>query len=210
MPEPRGQEFIMTVYVDCYIGGDFDTRISRTGFAIFINGAPIYWRSAKQQSFQLSPFGYEFTAIKQADYYVSGRIYKLQVMGILCDDPAFVYGDNKSVLSNTTFPDSTLKNKMNILCCHFVCEGCELDEWCTAYVNTNLNLADLIKKPLTSGDKRWGFVRRFYIVFNSNKAFMGSGIGQVPDTTPCIWFWGFQICYWVTFSQDENYLWGLV
>ena len=51
MPEPRGQIFTMTVYVNCDLGGDCVTRISRTGFAIFLNVSPIYWRSAKQQSF---------------------------------------------------------------------------------------------------------------------------------------------------------------
>ena len=28
---------------------------------------------------------------------------------------------------------------------------------------------------------------------------MGSGLGQVSDITPCLWFRGFQICYWVRF-----------
>ena len=48
MPEPRGQGFTITVYVDCDIGSDCVTRRSRTGFSIFFNGAPIYWRSAKK------------------------------------------------------------------------------------------------------------------------------------------------------------------
>ena len=120
-------------------------------------------------------------------------------MGIPCDDTAFVYGYNKLVLANTAVPASNLKNKMNSLSYHFVQKGCAWYECCTAYVNTNLNLDDLLTKLLPSGEKRWGFVRRFYIGFNSNKVFVGSGLGQVPDTTPCIWFRGFQICYWVKF-----------
>ena len=65
------------------------------------------------------------------------------------------------MLSNTTVPAFTLKKKMNSLSYHFVCEGSARDEWRTAYVNTNLNLAKLLTKPLASGEKRWGFVRRF-------------------------------------------------
>ena len=121
------------------------------------------------------------------------------MMGIPCEDPEFVYGDNKSFLSNTIIPAYTLKKMMNSLHYQFICEGFAQDEWRTAYVNTNLNLDDLPTKPLPSGEKRWLFVRSFYIGFNSNKVFVGSGIGKVPDTTPCIWFWGFRICYWVTF-----------
>ena len=82
-------------------------------------------------------------------------------MGIMCDNPSFVYGDNKLVLAHTKVPASILKNKMNILSYNFVREGCKRDEWRMAYVNTNLNLADLLTKPLPSGEKQWGFVRRF-------------------------------------------------
>jgi hypothetical protein len=35
--------------------------------------------------------------------------YKLRMMGITVDEPAFVFGDNQSVLANTTAPGSTLK-----------------------------------------------------------------------------------------------------
>ena len=83
------------------------------------------------------------------------------MMGIPCEDPTFVYGDNKSVLANTSMPGSTLKKKMNSLSYHFISEGCARDEWRTAYVNTNFNLADLLTKCLHSGEKRRGFVRKF-------------------------------------------------
>ena len=94
MPALRGVGFTMTVYVDCDLGGDCVTRRSRTGFAVFLNGAPIYWMSKKQSSYEVSTYGSELTAMKQAVEYVCGLQYKLQMMGILCEDPTFVYGDN--------------------------------------------------------------------------------------------------------------------
>ena len=42
-----------------------------------------------------------------------------------------------------------------------------------------------------------GIFENIYSGFNMNKVFVGNGLGQVPDTTTYIWFWGFQICYWV-------------
>ena len=160
MPEPRGRGFRMRVYVDCDLGGELVTRRSRTGFVVFLNNAPIYWLSKKQGSCEVSTFGSEFTAMKQAVEYVRGLRYKLRMFGIPCDEPTFVYGDNKSVLSNTSVPASTLKKKMNSLSYHFVREGCARDEWRTAYVNTHDNLADLLTKPLPSGEKRDRFVRQ--------------------------------------------------
>ena len=99
--------------------------------------------------------------MKQAVEYVCGIRYKLQMMGILCEDPDFFYGDNKLVLANTCIPGSTLKKKMNLLSYRFIREGFARDEWCTMYVNTHFNLADLFTKCLPSGEKRWEFVRIF-------------------------------------------------
>ena len=99
--------------------------------------------------------------MKQVVEYVRGLRYKLRMMGIPCDEPVYVYGDNMLVLNNTTVPASTLKKKINSLLYHFVCEGCARDEWRTAYVNTHLNCADLPTKCLPAGLKRSGFIRKF-------------------------------------------------
>jgi hypothetical protein len=80
------------------------------------------------------------------------------MMGITVDEPAFVFGDNQSVLANTTAPGSTLKNKSNAIAYHFVWEGCACDEWQKTYINTNKNVADHLTKPLT-GPKQTKFVR---------------------------------------------------
>lgn len=49
-------------------------------------------------------------------------------MGIDCSSPAFTYGDNQSVLCNTSIPSSQLKKKVNSIAFHFVHEGCARDE----------------------------------------------------------------------------------
>jgi len=81
------------------------------------------------------------------------------MMGIPCDGCSYVYGDNQSVLYNTSIPESTLKKKLQSIVYHFVREGCARNKWHTAYVNTHLNPADLLTKPLAFGAKRTGFVR---------------------------------------------------
>ena len=79
--------------------------------------------------------------------------------GIPCEEPAYIYGDNKSVLANTSIPDSVLKKKSNSIAYHFVHEGTARNKWRATYVNTHDNEADLLTKQLPSGDKRKGFVR---------------------------------------------------
>jgi hypothetical protein len=82
------------------------------------------------------------------------------MMGIPCENPAYILGNNQSVLANTTISNSTLKKKNQSIWYHFVREGAARDEWRTSYVNTNDNEADLLTKLLPVGAKRIGFVKR--------------------------------------------------
>ena len=160
MPEPGGLGFIMHAKVDADHTSDTITKYSRTGFLVYLNRAPIYWWSKKQNSVESLSFGSEFIVMKQCCEYVRGLRYKLRMMGISCDDPMFIYGDNQFMLANTTIPDSTLKKKSQSIAYHFVREGAAWEEWQMTYVNTHENEADLLTKQLPSGEKRKSFVRK--------------------------------------------------
>ena len=149
----------MMCYVDSDHAGDSVTRRSRTGFVVFLQSAPIYWLSKKQTSIETSSFGLEFVAMKQCTEYVRGLRYRLRMMGIPVEEPTFIYGDNQSVLANTTNPHSVLKKKSNSIAYHFVREGCARGEWRTTYINTMWNPADLLTKSLPAGEKRTRFVK---------------------------------------------------
>ena len=158
MPLPLGRGFQIRVYVDSDHAADQLTRRSRSGFVVFLNNSPIHIYTSKTTSVETSTFGSEFVAMKKACEYVRGLRYKLRMMGIPVEEPAYIYGDNLSVLANTTMPASTLKKKSNAICYHFVREGTAKDEWRTAYIRTVLNVSDLLTKPLPSGEKRERFV----------------------------------------------------
>lgn len=172
MPEPRGMGFVIRAKVDADHASDTVTRRSRTGFVVYLNSALVCWWSKKQTSVESSSFGSEFIAMKQCCEYLRGLRYKLRMMGIPCDGPSYIYGDNQSVLANTTIPDSTLKKKSQSIAYHFVREGTARDEWRTTYVNTHDNEADLLTKQLPSGEKRRGFVRNLlHHIFRSSALF---------------------------------------
>ncbi len=126
---------------------------------MFLNNVQIYWSSKKQGSGETSNFGSEFFAMKQATEYVRGLHFKLCMMGITVDEPAYVFGDNQSVLANTSAPALALKKKSNAIAYHFMREGCAKDEWRTGYINLHDNVADLLTKPLPSGEKQAKFIR---------------------------------------------------
>ena len=123
MPKPRGLGFTMRARVDADHASDTVSRRSRTGFFVYLNHALVYWSSKKQTSVESSSSGSEFVAMKHLCEYLKGLRYKLRMMGIPVLGPAYVQGDNQSVLANTTIPESTLKKKNQSIAYHFVREG---------------------------------------------------------------------------------------
>ena len=169
-PQERGNGFTTSAKVDASHGCDTVTRRSRTGFLVWVNSALVCWFSKKQTSVESSSFGSEFCAMKLCCEYLRGLRYKLRMMGIPVYGPAYVHGDNQSVLANTTVPGSQLKKKAQSIAYHFIREGVARDEWRTAYVNTHLNESDLLTKILPDGEKRRSFVRKLlHHVFRSNE-----------------------------------------
>ena len=84
------------------------------------------------------------------------------MMEIPFSDTCFVHGDNKLVLYNTTLPESILNNKRNFIAYHAVREGVATGECITGYEPTDINVSDLLTKPVPGGDKStrlvWGVI----------------------------------------------------
>jgi len=76
------------------------------------------------------------------------------MMGIPVSDPCFIFGDNQSVLTNSSIPESTLKKKSNSVAYHFVRHGSALDEWRFTYCKSADNPADIMASPRARGEDR--------------------------------------------------------
>ena len=105
MPEAHGVGFVIRANVDTDHASDTVMQQLHTGFIIYLNCSSIYWWSRKQNSVTL--------------LYITR-------LGMLCEESMYVYGDNQSILVNTTILDSTLKKKSQCIAYHFI--GMELLE----------------------------------------------------------------------------------
>jgi hypothetical protein len=157
-PEPRGKEVDIRLLVDSDHAGDKSTRRSRTGYMIFCNMALIDWLSKRQATIEGSVFGAEFVAMKHGIETVRGIRYKLRMMGVPISGPTYIYGDNMSVINNTSKPESVLKKKSNSISYHAVRESVASGESLTTHIPTLKNFADLLTKVLF-GNKRRELVR---------------------------------------------------
>ena len=119
--------------------------------------AMINWFSKKQTTVETAVFGSEFVALKTAVETLRGVRYKLRMMGVPINGPTYIYGDNQSVINNTSKPKSVLKKKSNSICYHFVREAVAMKECLTSHIPTKENHADLLTKVL-SGSKRKNLV----------------------------------------------------
>jgi hypothetical protein len=75
------------------------------------------------------------------------------MMGIPLSGPMYIYGGNKSQVTNSSRPESTLKKKCNSICYHAIRELVAMGETLLMHIRTGENQADFLTKT-TSGAKR--------------------------------------------------------
>ena len=63
-PKARARAVEVTTFVNASHASDKNTRLSQTGYIVFVNCAPIIWYIKKQATVDSSTFGSEFIALK--------------------------------------------------------------------------------------------------------------------------------------------------
>ena len=147
-PEPRGKPVQINCFVDADHAGNTVTRRSQTGILIFLNMAPIYWFSKKQNTVESSTFSSEFVALKIASEKILSLRYKLRMFGVPLDEHANVFCDNEAVYKNASFAASTLKKKHNSIAYHKVRECVASAALVIFKEDSGSNLADILTKSL--------------------------------------------------------------
>ncbi len=169
MPKPLGKEVDIGMMVDSDHTGDKQTRRSRTGFLIYCNMVLIIWLSKRQPTIETFVFGAKFLAMKHGIKTLRGLRYKLQMMGVPLTGPSFIYWDNKSQVTNSSRPESTLKKKCNSICYHANRELVAICKSLITHIQTWFNLADFLTK-VTNGAMRRRLVGNVLFDIYDNKS----------------------------------------
>jgi hypothetical protein len=82
-----------------------------------------------------------------------GLRYKIRMMGIPLFGPTYIYDDNKSQVTNSFRPESTLKKKCHSIYYNAICESVAMGETLLMHIRTGENLEDFLTET-TSGAKR--------------------------------------------------------
>jgi len=139
----------MTVFCDSNYAGDSNTRISVTGYCIFLMGVPISWRSRAQRSVTLSSSEAKFVALSEAAKEIKFIVQVLLSIGIPVKLPVIVRIDNVGAIFLAENVTTSQRTKHIDIRYHFVREFVEDSFIKIIFVRTTDNTADIFTKNVT-------------------------------------------------------------
>ena len=146
--EPKGQidEWDLVMLSDSDYAGDQETRISVSGFILYLMGVAISWRSKGQKSVTLSSSEAEFVALSEAAKEIKFVVQILQSMKIPVRIPVVVRVDNVGAIFMTENVTTSNRTRHVDIRYHFVREFVEDGFIKIIFVKTADNDADIFTK----------------------------------------------------------------
>ena len=147
-----GNKVKLTYYVDADYARDKVTRESVSSYMIFINNTLYKFYTKRQNTVQTSTFGSELVATSIAVEAMMEIHYVLRTIGVRIEKTSILYGDNKSVVLNTTVPSSMLKKKHQGCAYHRVCEAVAAGITSYIHIGSKAHYSYILTKPLCALD----------------------------------------------------------
>jgi hypothetical protein len=148
MPTPQGKLVQTSTYQDANLYHDLVTGSAMSGIIHLVSQTPIASYCKKQKTVETATYGSEFMVALHACERTIDLRYTLCMMGIPTDVPAWAFGDNASVITSSTIPQSTLNKRHNALSYHCVCESIAAKILYLVHVEGKYNPSDILTKAL--------------------------------------------------------------
>ena len=147
IPTPLGIGVITTTFLDTNLLHDIVTGKSVTSVLHFVNNTPTDWFSKRQAIVETATYGSEFVAAKTATEQIMYLRNTLRYLGVPIMTKEYMFGDNKSVVTSSTIPQSILNKRHNMLLLyHRVREAIAAKilefHWCSS----EKNRSDILRK----------------------------------------------------------------
>eukprot|EP00121_Abeoforma_whisleri_P005056 Awhi_evm1s4572 len=144
----KSDQIEIKIYVDADYATDVETRRSRTGLVVMINGCPILWDSTMQKSTALSTAEAEYMAMAEGAKVAKWLTTILTELKMNLELPLEIYSDNQAAIAIATDYSCSRKAKHIDIRYHFIKEMIEDEKIKVTYCPSNLNIADIFTKPL--------------------------------------------------------------
>ena len=146
LPRPLGKPVVMTHFVDANLYHDLISGRSVTGILHLWNKTPIDWYSKLQSTVETATFGSEFVATRTCVEQMLDLRLTARYLGVPVKGSSMIFGDNQSVVTNSTVPQSKLTKRHIGLSYHKVREAIAAGIARFSHVRGNTNPADILSK----------------------------------------------------------------
>jgi len=151
-PIPLGKSVLLTSYVDANLMHDMVTGRSVTAVLHLANKTPFDWYCKRQSTVETATYGSEFSAARAAiDQIVEHRLM-LRYLGVPIAGKTYLFGDNKSVVTSSTLPQSVLSKRHLALSYHRVREAIASGIVAFYHIEGKKNPADILSKHWAYND----------------------------------------------------------
>ena len=175
-PTTLTDKWELKVYSDSDFAGDKDTRISVTGYILYLMGVPIAWRSKGQKGVTLSSSEAEYVALSEAVKEVKFAMHLIESMGLPIQYPIMVYVDNIGAMFMAENVTTSNRTKHVDTRYHFLREHVEDGIVKIQFVRSGDNDADVLTKNVNSDTFNQHRVKFMEEEKNLDRSFM---IGRV-------------------------------
>ena len=112
--KPLGKHVQTTHYVDANLHHDLATGKAVTAALHFLNQTPIYAYTKRQSTVETATYGSEFVAARTAVDQIIDIRTTLRYLGAPIRNKSYMLGDNRSVVTSSTIPNSTISKRHHL------------------------------------------------------------------------------------------------
>ena len=182
IPKPLGKHVQTTHYVDANLHHDLATGKAVTAALHFLNQTPIDAYTKRQSTVETATYGSEFVAARTAVDQIIDIRTTLRYLGVPIRDKSYMFGNNKSVVTSSTIPNSTISKRHHLASYHRVREAIAAKFISFHWKDGKSNPADILSK-------HWEFATVWPMLkpiqfWRGETATQLKGSDRIPSTTP--------------------------
>ena len=132
--------------MDANLYHDYVTGRASTAILHFINQTPFDWYCKRQATVETSTFGSEFVAARISVDQITDIRTTIKYFGVPIKGKSYLFGDNSSVITNSTLPHSQLGKRHQALSYHKVREAVASNMVSFHHIKGTSNYADIMSK----------------------------------------------------------------
>ena len=182
IPKPLGKHVQTTHYVDANLHHDLATGKAVTAALHFLNQTPIDAYTKRQSTVETATYGSEFVAARTAVDQIIDIRTTLRYLGIPIRDKSYMFGDNRSVVTSSTIPNSTISKRHHLASYHRVREAIAAKYISFHWKDSKSNPADILSKHWEFATV-WPMLKPI-LFWRGGTATQLKGSDRIPSTTP--------------------------